>query len=142
MPESAAFCPGCGRPMHAATPAEGRVGRFPETIAGALAYFTFIPAIIFLWREPYNRNRFVRYHSIQCLLLWAVLLLTAMTLKLAGMVVFLIPMAGPLLVYLISVIGGLAAFLLWLVLVVKALQGERFKLPVLGEFAERHAHSS
>ena len=32
-----------------------------------LAYFTIIPAIIFLLIEPYNRNRFVRFHSFQCL---------------------------------------------------------------------------
>jgi hypothetical protein len=36
-------------------------------VAGMLAYFTIIPAIIFLLIEPYNRNRFVRFHSFQCL---------------------------------------------------------------------------
>ena len=34
---------------------------------------------------------------------------------------------------------SLAFFMVWIVLVVKALQGEMFKLPVVGEFAEQQA---
>jgi uncharacterized membrane protein len=177
MPDTAAFCPGCGRsmlppnftvakvipanstamktnaPVPSALPprttteletqtenrAHGHVGVFPEGIAGAMAYFTFIPALIFLTLDPYNKNFFVRFHSIQCLLVWVVTLATAATLRLATIVLFLIPVAGPLLALLIFVVTGIAAFVLWLVLVVKALQGEPFKLPVLGDFAEQHA---
>jgi uncharacterized membrane protein len=40
-----------------------------------------------------------------------------------------------------SMVIGLAAVVVWLVLIVKALQGEAFKLPVLGEFAEHMAPS-
>ncbi|HET6181505.1 MAG TPA: hypothetical protein VFE61_31595 [Candidatus Sulfotelmatobacter sp.] len=177
MPETAAFCPGCGRSMTLAkstvanvvpsnttgtnsnapnrtalptatttesetqteTRASGRIGYFLESFAGAVAYFTFIPAIVFLTADPYRKNHFVRFHAIQCLLVWVVVLATAATLRLIGIVLFIVPVAGPLLTWLISVIAGLAAFVLWLVLVVKALQGELFKLPVLGDFAEHHA---
>ena len=45
-----------------------------ENVAGMLAYFTIIPAIIFLLIEPYNRNRFVRFHSFQCLFTCAALI--------------------------------------------------------------------
>ena len=38
-----------------------------DNAAGALAYVTIIPAIIFLVMEPYNKNRFIRFHSWQCL---------------------------------------------------------------------------
>jgi uncharacterized membrane protein len=53
-----------------------------------------------------------------------------------------IPLLGPLLVVLISACVGIAAFLLWLVLTVKALQGEMFKLPGLGDIAERNADAT
>ena len=121
------------------TRADGRIGYFPESIAGALAYFTFIPAIVFLTVAPYNKNHFVRFHSIQCLLVWLVTLAAAAALRLATTVLFMIPVAGPLLAMLISVVVGIAVFVFWLVLVVKALQGVVFKVPVLGEFAEQHA---
>lgn len=120
------------------TRASGKVGVFPENIAGALAYLTFIPAIVFLTLDPYKKNRFVRFHSVQCLLLWGAVILLAIALKLASVVLFIIPVLGPLLVLLVSVVVGLAAFVIWLVLVVKAFQGEMFMLPMLGEVAEQH----
>lgn len=112
-----------------------------EPIAGALAYFTFIPAFIFLVLKPYNHNRFVRFHSIQCLLLWVATLAMVSALKLAGVVLFMIPRAGPLFALLLSVVATLAV-VLWLVLIVKALQGRMFRLPVIGDYAEQHAAAS
>jgi len=139
MPEAAAFCPGCGRPMHATVSAQGKVGGLPESIAGALAYFSFIPAIIFLLVEPYRRNQFVRFHSVQCLLVTAAAVVVAAVLRLASLVLFIIPVLGPLLVVLVDMLAILAFLLIWLVLVVKALQGRALSLPVLGEFADRYA---
>jgi uncharacterized membrane protein len=141
MPESAAFCPSCGRSMVAPTQpptrAQGKVGAFRENIAGAIAYVTCVPAVVFLLVEPYKRNRFVRFHSLQCLFFCGAAILLGIALKLAGLLLFLIPVIGPLLVALIDVVAVLAAVFVWLVLVVKALQGEMFKLPVLGDFAEQ-----
>jgi uncharacterized membrane protein len=119
--------------------AKGKVGALPENFAGALAYVTFIPAIIFLVVEPYNKNRFVRFHSIQSLLLWAAGIVIAAALKLSGLVLFHVPMLGPLLLVLLWGMVGLAVFFIWLVLVVKALQGETFELPVIGRFADWNA---
>jgi uncharacterized membrane protein len=125
--------------MQAESRAQGKVGALSEPIAGALAYFTFIPAIVFLVLEPYKKNRFVRFHSLQCLLLWLAGILLAIALKLAGLLLFIIPVAGPLLVLLLSMVVGLAAVAIWLVLVVKAFQGVTFRLPLLGDFALRHS---
>ncbi len=111
MPEAAAFCPGCGRSMQPATRAEGKVGILPESIAGGLAYLSFVPAIVFLFVDPYRRNRFVRFHSLQCILFWVAAVLLALLLKLAGMVLFMIPVVGPLLVLLIERRGQPGRFL-------------------------------
>src|SRR5271166_4394107 len=139
MPEEAAFCPGCGRSMQAVQRAQGKVGAIPENIAGALAYLTFIPAIVFLLRAPYNRNRFVRFHSFQSLLLCGAVLLLAAVLRIAMFILPMIPLIGPLFLVLAWVVAVLAAVLIWLVLIVKALQGESFELPVLGSLAVRFA---
>jgi len=141
MPETAAFCPGCGLSVQAATRVHGTVGALPEIIAGALAYLTFIPAIVFLVLDPYKKNRFVRFHSFQCLLLCGATIVFAIALKLASVVLFIIPVLGPLLVLLVSTVVALAVVVIWLVLVVKAFQGEMFKLPLLGDFAEQYAGS-
>jgi uncharacterized membrane protein len=141
MPETAAFCPACGRPMQSAIPSKAKVGRLTENVAGALAYLTFIPAIIFMCIEPYKRNRFVLFHSIQCLSSWVILLLVAAVLRFTGAAVFRLPLVGPPLVFMVPVLAVLAAFLIWLVLVIKAFQGEMFKLPLLGELADRRVRS-
>jgi uncharacterized membrane protein len=141
MPESAAFCPGCGIAMKPPERARGKVGGLPENIAGALAYLTFIPAIVLLVAQPFNKNLFVRFHAIQSLLVSAAALLLATMIRLAGYVLALIPTAGPLLVVLLYAVAALGGVCLWLVLVVKALQGETFKLPAVGSFAEQSAAS-
>ena len=139
MPDTAAFCPGCGRAIQVTPRARGRVGAFPEKIAGALAYVTFVPALVFLLLGPYSKNQFVRFHSLQCLLFWAVGVILGIVLKFVSLILFIIPALGPLLVVLIAIVLVLAVLLVWLVLVVKALQGEAFKLPWIGDFAEQQA---
>lgn len=81
----------------------------------------------------------MRFHSFQSLLLCGAVIVLSGLLRLAGLVVFLIPVLGPLVVALMYVVVALAAVLLWVVVVVKAFQGEMFRLPVLGDFAERYS---
>ncbi len=142
MPDTAAFCPGCGIAMRPVERVQGNVGALPQVVAGALAYCTFIPAIVFLLVEPYNKNRFVRFHSLQCIGLWLAGGVIGAALRLAGFLIFFIPVVGQLLMLLVSMLVGLGFFVIWLVLVVKALQGERFKLPVIGDFAELQADAN
>lgn len=137
MPETAAYCPGCGRTMRPVERARGSVGALPETVAGALAYF-LLPAIVFLLVEPYNKSRFVRFHSFQCLGVCLAGLVIGAMLRAAGFALFFIPALGRLLFLLVSMVVSLAFFAVWVVLIVKALQGEMFKLPLVGDFAERH----
>jgi len=110
-------------------------------MAGALAYF-LLPAIVFLFIEPYNKNRFVRFHSFQCIGLWLAGVVTGAILRVVGVVLFLIPLFGHLLIWLLSMVVSLALIMIWIVLVVKALQGEMYKLPLIGDFAERQASNS
>jgi uncharacterized membrane protein len=141
MPETAAFCPACGRTLPPPVRARARVGRFRQNLAGALAYLTFVPAILFLLLEPYKRDIFLRFHAAQCLLLWAGAALVAIAIRLAAIFLFAIPVAGPLFVVLFSAVAILLAVVMWSVLVVKALQGETFKLPIIGAVAEKHANA-
>ena len=103
----------------------------PENIAGVLAYF-IVPAVAFLLIEPFKRNRFVRFHSVQCLLSVAVLVVLQVALVLLGKLL-------PLFVLSLYGLLILAELTLWLLLLYKAYQHEMFKLPVIGDVAERLA---
>jgi uncharacterized membrane protein len=139
MPEGAAFCPGCGLATQQVERVRGKVGPLPLAVAGALAYFTIFPAIFFLLVEPYSKNRFVRFHAVQCLALSVAGIALCAALRIASLLLFFIPALGHLLVLLVSMVAGLGFFILWLVLIVKAAQGEMFKLPLLGHFVERQS---
>lgn len=107
-----------------------------ENAAGAIAYITFIPAIVFLLVPPYNASPYVRFHAWQSILLNATA--AVISFFLSFVLVFFMVFGASLLVTLTRMIW-LAWFVLWLVCVVKALNGQRFKIPLLGDLAEKQA---
>ena len=107
----------------------------PENVAGVIAYITIFPAIVFLLIEPFKRNRFVRFHSLQHLLLWAAGVGIGLAAGLAGAILQLIPFMR-VLVFPLAGLISMAWFFLWVLLVVKAYHHEMFKLPVIGDLAE------
>ncbi|MGH9596071.1 MAG: DUF4870 domain-containing protein [Edaphobacter sp.] len=111
-----------------------------DTAAGAIAYLTIIPAIIFLVVEPYNKRPFVRFHSFQsiglCIAWFAIWILV----MIVHMVLHFIPLIGLLFVF-VDLAIGVGFFLLWLFVILKASKGEWYKLPFIGDFAEKQARS-
>jgi uncharacterized membrane protein len=102
-----------------ATSSEG----LSDNAAGAIAYITIIPAIIFLVMAPYNTKPFVKFHAFQCLGLAA----TGFCLGIIGII--------PILGWIVLLLGMLTLFVCWILCVVKASQGGAFKLPIIGKFA-------
>jgi len=107
-----------------------------DNTAGAIAYLTFIPALLFLLIPPYNTNGYVRFHAWQSLLLNVSAILVSFLMSFA-LVFFLVFEAELLVVF--KQLVWLTWLILWLVCFLKAMNGERFKLPVLGDLAERQA---
>jgi uncharacterized membrane protein len=103
-------------------------------VAGALAYVTIIPAIVFLVLEPFNKKRFVRFHAFQCIFFTIAWVVIEIALSIIGHIPFL----GWATLVLWPLVG-LAVFVIWLILVLKAYQGQMFKLPVIGDMAEQQA---
>ncbi|MBV9573319.1 MAG: DUF4870 domain-containing protein, partial [Acidobacteriales bacterium] len=107
-----------------------------DNVAGMLAYITIIPAIVFLVMEPYNRNRFIRFHAFQCIFFWVALVVLGTGLTILGMVPFL-----GLLIIPLHFLLWLAGVALWVILLLKASQGKMFKLPIVGDLAEKQANA-
>jgi len=104
--------------------------------AGTLAYVTIIPAIIFLAVDPYNKNSFVRFHSWQCLFFAGALFVLHLGLSIFTIVPVLALVTFPL--HLLVSLGG---FILWIIVLMKANQGQMYKLPVIGDLAEKQANA-
>jgi len=94
-----------------------------DSAAGALAYVTIIPSVIFLLIDPYKDKPFVKFHAIQCL-----------GLAVVGFCIGILNVI-PILGQIIFLVGWLCLFVCWVICVIKASQGGAFKLPVIGNFA-------
>jgi uncharacterized membrane protein len=108
-----------------------------DNLIAALAYVTFIPAIVLVLIEPFKRNRFVRFHAFQSIYLTGATILVAIAMRILYSVLTVIPVVGYLLAWLVIPVTLLGWGILWVVLLVKALQGQTFKLPLIGNLAER-----
>jgi uncharacterized membrane protein len=123
MPDDAAYCPGCGWSM---TPIPA-----VERAAAAAAYLTLVAGAVILFLPAFRKNRFIRFHAWQSVLLWGVFF--ALTIA----ALFLSNVAAAMIFLLFGILASLAMLFLWIVLTVKAWQGERFELPLFGLLAER-----
>jgi uncharacterized membrane protein len=147
------FCSKCGQPVAgaAASASASASGSFPppasapaapvanDNILGAVAYVTVIPAIIFLLLEPYNKNRFIRFHALQCLMLaatwfifWMANLVLAIPLTFLSFVGTFIQMGLGFLIFIVMLIA-------WIMAVIKAYGGEEYRLPLIGDQAAKYA---
>src|SRR4030042_4493064 len=93
-----------------------------KTTAGALAYVLGpITGIIFL---IIDKDPFVRFHAMQSTVVFVGLFLLQWIL---GFTIILLPLVP---------IIGIVSFVLWLILIYKAWQGEEWSVPVLGKIAK------
>lgn len=92
----------------------------PKNTAAALSYVLgWLTGIVMLLLE---KDPFVRFHAMQSVITFGALTILAM-----------VPIIG----WAISPLIMIVSFVLWLVLIFKAYQGEEFKLPVVGELAKK-----
>jgi uncharacterized membrane protein len=106
-------------------------------LGGALSYLTWIAGLIFFLSE--KQNRFVRFHAMQSLIIGliplAFWLLTNILARLPFIGLGLVVTLGCLFYFVVlawlvaAIIGGVNAY-----------QGKLYKLPVVGNYAERYAN--
>ena len=115
-----------------------------ENIAALLAYlFHWVSGLIFFLIE--KNSRLVRFHAMQALILGGTYFIGGFILLFAWFIVSAIAaQIHGLLGSLVSLVLGLVLFLFfaglaigWIISMVKAFQGQYFKLPVIGNFAEK-----
>lgn len=95
-----------------------------ENIAILVSYaFGWISGLIVFFVE--KKNRLVRFHAMQSILLFGGVTILNWIL---GVIPFVNLLTYPL---------ALAAFVGWIILLVNAWQGRYFKLPIIGDYAER-----
>lgn len=149
------FCPKCGGPLPAeaggATPGGAAPGYTPQpaaplqaagmadNMAAVLCYLLFcIPGgVLFLVLEPYNKSKFVRFHAFQAIFFGIASIVVGIVLSIITAMFYTVGGWG--LGFMLSRLVDLALFAAWLFLMFKAYSNEKFKLPVIGDLAEKQA---
>jgi len=97
-----------------------------QNVAALLCYILgWITGIIFLILEPNNKT--IKFHAIQSILVFGAL-------SVIGGLLGWIPFIGR---YFITPLVAIVGFISWVILMVKASQGGKFKYPIAGNYAEK-----
>lgn len=96
-----------------------------ENLMAAASYLLgFVTGIIFLLLE--KQSKVVRFHAMQSTILFGGIFV-------ANLALGFIPILG----WIVGLLLSLVAFILWIVLMWKAFQGEMYKVPYIGAIAEK-----
>jgi len=99
-----------------------------ENVASALCYvLTWVTGLIFILLEKENKT--VKFHAWQSFLTFlGVFIVYFIFYAMSWFIPFM---------WILSSLVGLVMFILWLIFIIKAYQGEKFKLPIVGDMAEK-----
>jgi uncharacterized membrane protein len=135
--DNVAFCPSCGTPQAAGVapamaPAAGTQSGLSENVAGLLCYVLgWVTGLIFYFID---KRPFVRFHAAQSIVVFGGLTIIRIVLSMlfvaggaAGLSV------GFGLLTLVSILG----VVLWILLMIKAYQGEKFRIPLAADLADQ-----
>jgi uncharacterized membrane protein len=114
-----------------------------ENVASCLCYaLGILTGVLFLFLEPYNRSRNVRFHAFQSIFFGVAVFVLMIGISIFGTVVAFLPYVGWIISLLLWLVLPLGILVLWIMLLYKAYNNERWVLPVIGPLAEKQAYSS
>jgi uncharacterized membrane protein len=110
-------------------------------IASLICYVPFgiIAAIVFLLTEP-KESKFVRFHSIQSLLFAGAMMALTTVLSILATIITKIPVIGVIFALLLIpfwLIIGFGSLALVIFAIIKAYQYQLYKIPVIGNYADK-----
>jgi len=155
------FCAKCGTPAPASAASSGsppdpppsaytaplpppsappQAAGLDENIACALCYLIgLLTGILFLVLEPYSKNRLIRFHAFQSIFFNVAWIAVLIVLSIVSFALMPIPFLGAILSIVLHLGAWLGFLILWLMLMYKAYNRERWVLPVIGPLAEKQA---
>jgi uncharacterized membrane protein len=156
LKEGMSFCGSCGAPVGAAggspapapvtgggaiSPATASSAPMASNVAALLTYVLgLITGIIFLVIEPYNKDKFVRFHAFQSIFLNVAWIVFWIALNIVGAILSKISFGlFGFVMLIVDMVLGLGFLLLWLFLMFKAYNNEKYMLPIIGSIAAQQA---
>lgn len=106
-----------------------------DNVASTLCYVLgLVTGIIFLVLAPYNRNPTVRFHAFQSIFLHVACIVFWIAVR-----IVMLEILHMYFLFFLTSLMWLAAFLLWIVLLLQTYQGKTIVLPIIGPIAQQQA---
>ena len=133
-----AFCPKCGKPFSTAPVVEGSAAAagtgLQENVAGLLCYVLgWVSGLVFFLID---KRPMVRFHAMQSMIAFGALFVIQWVFFWGS---WFGGIFGFALIGMLHSLLALVALVAWIMCMVKAYQGQRFKLPVVGDLAENYS---
>lgn len=129
-------------------PQKTQVLGLDSNVAGLLCYLHIcciglIASILWLVTEP-KENKFLRFHSIQSLLLFGVMIIVWLIFWILGVGAAFSPSGAAeagasILLILVQIVVGLIFLVVIIIGMIKAYQGQMWKLPIIGDIADKNS---
>ena len=130
--EGTKYCQSCGSMLDTSKVA-GSTTSLEPNVAGLLCYVLgWITGLVFILIE--KENKFVRFHAMQSIVTFGAFTVLWIPFSILSQMDILRVLFG-----ILQAVTGVLAFVLWIVLMIKAYQGERYKLPIAGDIAEKNS---
>jgi uncharacterized membrane protein len=132
------FCPKCGKPLSTApattVAGTGAATGIQENVAGLLCYVLgWVTGLVFFLID---KRPFVRFHAMQSMITFGALFVLQWVFFWGS---WFGGFLGFAMMGMLHMLFGLLVFVAWIICMVKAHKGERFKLPVIGDLAETYS---
>jgi uncharacterized membrane protein len=143
--DGAGFCPACGAAQVATPPAtpvpapiqtSAPQSQMAENVAGLLCYLLgWVTGLIFYFID---KRPFVRFHAAQSIVVFGGLnIITYVLAAFWGVALFTTGVAGFSMGYALFRLVQLVGLILWVLLMVKAYQGDRFRVPIAADLVDK-----
>jgi uncharacterized membrane protein len=141
--DGAGFCPSCGSAQaasgsvqNAPPPVIQSASQMDEKVAGLLCYVLgWVTGLIFYFID---KRPYVRFHAAQSIVVFAGLQVISIVLGMFfGVSLLAGGLAGFSMGYALYGIVNLIGIILWILLMIKAYQGERFRVPIAADIADK-----
>lgn len=124
----------------ASTAGAAESGGLTDNVAGALCYLLgILTGILFLVIAPHNQSKFVRFHAFQSIFFGVAIFVLWIVITIISFVLPAIPFVGIVITMLLGFGMWIGMLICWILLMYKAYNNEKFKLPIIGDLAEKQA---
>jgi uncharacterized membrane protein len=124
-------------------PSQSSFGLQPNVAAGIASFFGVIGGLVILLGKPLQP--WVRFVAVQSIVLFVAYIILEIALAVIMGMAGLIPGVRFALWGIIGILNmllGLAVFIAWIIVTVKAFQGSAFRLPVIAQYADKWSAAS